>query len=183
MSDVDDHGPGGGTFEGCLEVLGEPPAPPEEPEGLAQLASGPAAIGEDMPQPGIEGADGLQHAHITVTVLEAGDMHHQADQVVRGVGDDVALASFDLLACIPAARASAFRGSGRLAVDHARGGLGSRPAFSRAAMTTAWLMTRQRPLGIREVACVAQARPPILRASDVSAGHGGSVVARNPKEL
>ena len=47
-------------------------------------------------------------------------MNRDPDQQAGGVGDDVALAAFDLLGRIVAARPAAFGGLDRLAVDHPR---------------------------------------------------------------
>src|SRR5918997_651974 len=91
---------------------------PKSGDGVAQLVSRIAAIGKDMAQPGIEGADGGEHLHRTVTVLDVGGMNAQSDQMALRISDDVALASLDRLAGIKAARAAAFRCLHRLAVDH-----------------------------------------------------------------
>ena len=47
-------------------------------------------------------------------------MQAKTDEMAVSVGDDMALAAFDLLAGVEASRAAAFRGLHRLAVDHAR---------------------------------------------------------------
>jgi len=56
--------------------------------------------------------------------LDIGGVNLHADQVALGVGDDMALAAFDLLARVEASRAAAFGGLDRLAVDDARRGAG-----------------------------------------------------------
>ena len=42
-----------------------------------------------------------------VAVLNVGLMHHDRDRQVTGIGDDMALAALDLLACVTAARTAA----------------------------------------------------------------------------
>jgi hypothetical protein len=81
----------------------------ESSNGVAQLIARIAAIGKHMAQPGIKGADRGEHLHRAITVLDVGGVNAQADEMALRVGDDVALASLDLLASIKAARAAAFR--------------------------------------------------------------------------
>jgi hypothetical protein len=95
-------------------------------QSSTQLVSGVTAIGEDMTQPRIERADRSEHARRAIAVLNIGFMHNEADEVSLRVGDDVTLAAFDFLAGVEAARAAAFRGLHRLAVDDA----GVRARFS-----------------------------------------------------
>ncbi len=80
-----------------------------------------------------------------VAILDVGGVHPQPDQVPVGVGDDVALAAFDLLAGVVAPGAAAFRGFHRLAVDHAgrRAGLPTRPLAR--GDTSAWLIRASVP--------------------------------------
>ena len=85
---------------------------------IAKLVAGIAAIGEDMTQPRIERAAIDDRTDGAVAILDVGGVNLQADQMALRVGDDVALAALDLLACIKAAWTAAFRGLHRLAVDH-----------------------------------------------------------------
>src|ERR1700704_1172900 len=87
---------------------------------LAQFISGIATIGKDMAQPGIARADRSKDARGAIAILNAGFVHDEPDQIALGVGDDVALAALDLLACVKAPWTAAFRGFHRLAVNHSR---------------------------------------------------------------
>lgn len=82
-----------------------------------------------MPQPR-EAADDLgQHQRRAISILYIGSMDRGMDQIAIGVGQDVALASLDLLPRAIAARPAAFQGLHTLAVDHAGAGR-SLSAFS-----------------------------------------------------
>src|SRR5215217_6774489 len=74
---------------GALDDLDSPV--PASSDSLAQLGSRIAAIGKDMAQPGIESADGGEHLHRAIAVLDIGGMNAQPDQMALRVGDDVAL--------------------------------------------------------------------------------------------
>ncbi len=87
-------------------------------QSLAQFISGITTIGEDVAQPGIARADRSKDAWSAVAILNAGFMHDESDQISLGIGDDVALAALDFLACVKAPWATAFRGFHRLAVNH-----------------------------------------------------------------
>ena len=87
-------------------------------QSLAQFISGIATIGKDMAQPGIARADRSKDARGAIAILNAGFVHDEPDQIALGVGDDVALAALDLLACVKAPWTAAFRGFHRLAVNH-----------------------------------------------------------------
>ncbi len=87
-------------------------------QSLAQFISGIATVGKDMAEPGIARTDRSKDAGGAIAILNAGFVHDEPDQVALGVGDDVALAAFDLLSCIKAPWATAFRGFHRLAVNH-----------------------------------------------------------------
>src|SRR6202043_1866281 len=91
---------------------------PDTLQSLAQFISGIATIGKDMAQPGIARTDRSKDARGAIAILNAGFVHHDPDQIALGVGDDVALAALDLLSCVIAPRATAFRGFHRLAVNH-----------------------------------------------------------------
>ncbi len=98
-------------------------------KGTFELVSGVATISKNVAQPRIRFSGRAQNGNRAVAVLNVGGMNLQSDQVARSVGDDVALAPFDLLADIVAARAATFRGFHRLTVDHVgrRAGLAARP--------------------------------------------------------
>src|SRR6202011_4242714 len=87
-------------------------------QSLAQFISGITTIGEEVAQPGIARADRSKDAWSAVAILNAGFMHDESDQISLGIGDDVALAALDFLACVKAPWATAFRGFHRLAVNH-----------------------------------------------------------------
>src|ERR1019366_4535170 len=87
-------------------------------QSLAQFISGITTIGEDVAQPGIARADRSKDTWSAITILSAGFVHNESDQVALSVGNDVALAALDLLASIKAPWATAFRGFHRLAVNH-----------------------------------------------------------------
>ena len=66
-----------------------------------------------------EALDNLgQHQRRAVTVLDVGGVDHGMNEIAIGVGEDVALAPLDLLACIIAARTARFCGFHALTVDH-----------------------------------------------------------------
>ena len=69
-----------------------------------------------MAQPGIVRADRSKDAWSAAAILNAGFMHDESDQISLGIGDDVALAALDFLACVKAPWATAFRGFHRLAM-------------------------------------------------------------------
>jgi len=91
---------------------------PDTLQSLAQFISGIATIGKDMAEPGIARTDRSKDAQGAIAILNAGFVHDEPDHVALGVGDDVALAALDLLSCIKAPWATAFRGFHRLAVNH-----------------------------------------------------------------
>ena len=57
-----------------------------------------------MAQPGKQVVDGADDQPGPVTILDVGGVNRDTDQQAGGVGDDVALAAFDLLGRIVAAR-------------------------------------------------------------------------------
>jgi hypothetical protein len=67
--------------------------------------------------------------------LDVGGVNHHCDQQAAGVGDNVALSAFHLLAGVEAALPAAFGGFERLAVDHPRRRACLAPFGSSAAMT------------------------------------------------
>lgn len=78
-------------------------------------------------------ADRSQEIGRAVVILDVGAMRLRAEPMAAGLGDDVALASGDLLARIIAPRAPSLGGLHRLAVDHPADGLASRPSVRRHA--------------------------------------------------
>ena len=62
-----------------------------------------------------------QHERRAVAELDIGGMDHGVNQIAFGVGQDVALAALDLVACIIAAMPAALGGLNALAVDHPGG--------------------------------------------------------------
>lgn len=105
-----------------LDDLDGPFADPSE--GIPELVTGIAAIGEDMAQPR-EALDDLgQHQWRSVTVLDVGGVDYGMDEIAVGVGQDMALAALGLLARIITPRPAALRGFDALAVDHPGAGRG-----------------------------------------------------------
>jgi hypothetical protein len=97
--------------------------------GAAQLVAGITAIGENVAQSGIERSDQGQDIDGAVAVLDIGGMDLQADKVSLRVGDDVALAAFDLLAGVEPSRTAALGGLHGLTVDDAGGRAGLAPSL------------------------------------------------------
>ncbi len=93
-------------------------------QGLAQLVAGRAPIGEQVPEPREAADDCSEQQRRPVTVLDIGRVDDGMDQIVLGVGEDMALAALDLLARIIAARATALGGLDALAVNDAGAGRG-----------------------------------------------------------
>jgi hypothetical protein len=81
-------------------------------QSLPQFISSIATIGKDMSQPGIARTDRSKDARCAIAVLNVGLVHDEPDQVAFGVGDDVALAALDFLACIIALRVCPERSCG-----------------------------------------------------------------------
>ena len=91
---------------------------------LAEFRSGVGAIGEDVAQPGEGPSDRGEQRRRAVAVLDMGGVNHAGDEPPAGVGEDMALAPLNQLAGVEPARAAAFRGFHRLAVDHTGGRAG-----------------------------------------------------------
>jgi len=107
---------------GPLDDLDGPSA--EAAQRFAQLVAGIATIGEQVPQPGEAVDDFSEQQRRPVTVLDIGGVDQRMDQVTLGVGEDMPLAAFDLLARIIAAGAAALGGLDALAVNDAGAGRG-----------------------------------------------------------
>src|SRR5487761_1834087 len=69
----------------------------------------------------MERADGLDHPHGAIAILDIGGMNIEPDKVAKRIGDDVTLATVDLLAGIESARPAGPGGFDRLAINHAGG--------------------------------------------------------------
>lgn len=92
--------------------------------GVLELVARIAAIGEDVAQPWMAEPDRLQQVGSSVAILNIGPVDPHEDQEAERVGDDVALAPFDLLARVIAANPATFGGLDALAVDDTPAGLG-----------------------------------------------------------
>ena len=82
-----------------------------------QFISRIAPTSEHMAQEWIEAADWLQGGNHTIAILYTGAVNDQTDHKAVGVGHDMTLAAFDLLACIIPANPTTFGGFDALAVD------------------------------------------------------------------
>jgi len=89
---------------------------PDLAQRLAQLVSGMATIGEDVPEPGVTAYDLCQDERCTIAILHVSGVNDGMHQIALGVGHDVPLAPLDLLARIIAARPAALRRLDALAV-------------------------------------------------------------------
>ena len=85
------------------------------------------AVREHDPEPGVERLHALQQIAEAVGVLDVGPVHEDAEQQFVRVHRDVALAPFQPLRRVPAARAAALRGLHALGVDDRRRGTGLPP--------------------------------------------------------
>jgi hypothetical protein len=91
-------------------------------QGIAELVASVTAISEQVSQPR-EAVDDLgEQQRRAIAVLDVGGVDQGVDQIALGIGQDVALATLDLLARVITARPAGFRGFDALAVDHARAG-------------------------------------------------------------
>ena len=75
-----------------------------------------------MAQPREAMPDALEHIGCAVTVLDVGGVDNGCDQKALRVGDDMALAAFDLFTRVITPWPAAFRGFDALALNHARRG-------------------------------------------------------------
>src|SRR5260370_32338984 len=91
-------------------------------DGVEQLVAAIDAVGEDMAQLGEGLPQRAQQGNRTMRILDAGFVHAHGEQEPLGVGDDMALASFDAFAGVNPARAAAFGRRHALAVDNAGAG-------------------------------------------------------------
>src|SRR6478736_2872601 len=80
-----------------LEVPGA-----ETRQRLAQMLSRIGAVGKEVEQIGILFADHPKQIDSTIAVLDARRVDMQSDEMALCVGDDVTLASVDLLGCVEA---------------------------------------------------------------------------------
>lgn len=130
---------------GALDDLDGPAA--VAAHGVLEFVACIAAVGEDVAQPWMAEPDRPEQVGSAVSILNIGPVDPHEDQEAERVGDDVALAPFDLLARVISANPAAFGGLDALAVDDAGRGLGLL-AFdlARAAITRSWLIVARRPL-------------------------------------
>lgn len=91
-------------------------------ERVAQFVSGISPIGEDVTQPREGLADAGKDIRRTVAILDIGGVNDGPDQQALRVSNDVALATFDLLARVKAPWAATFCRFHTLAIDDTRAG-------------------------------------------------------------
>jgi len=115
-------------------------------EPVEQLVASIGAVGKEMAQPWEQAVDGLDDQPSAVAIPDVGGMDHGTDQQAGGVGHDMALPPFDLLAGIVTLRPAALGRLDRLAVDDPADGLASRPAASRACSRSSKLIRSKRPV-------------------------------------
>ena len=80
-------------FDDLDDDVGLVLGPAHEPPGIA-------AIGEGTGHEGVACAGSLEHRLAPIAILDVGGMDLYREQPSIGVGQDVALAASDLLACI-----------------------------------------------------------------------------------
>ena len=108
-----------------------------------------------MAQPGKAVSDRLQHVRRAIAVLEFGSVDHREEHQAERIGDDVALASLDLLARCPAGdriaigrrrprNAQPLGGFHRLKSITPAVGVPRAPPL-RVLMTSRWLIVCHRP--------------------------------------
>lgn len=95
--------------------------------GLAKFVARVVAIDKDIAQPREALPYGFEEIDRAISVLNVGGVHEDKDKKAAGIGQDVALAAFDLFASIIAARTAAFGSFHGLAVDHAGAWRGPAP--------------------------------------------------------
>src|SRR6266853_2801988 len=91
-----------GSVSGAFDDLNRPVT--EFGEGVPQVGAVIDAVGEEMAQPGKQLMDGLDDQHGTIAILDIGGVHLGTDQQTASIGHNVALAAFELLGRIVAAR-------------------------------------------------------------------------------
>ena len=104
-----------------------------------------------QPRPALE--DGLENHRRGVPVLNFSAVDNEADQEATCVGDDVALAAFDLFPSVKAPYSAAFRGFDALILSLPKDGCQSRPltgwspdpSFPRSSITRALFIACQSP--------------------------------------
>ena len=88
-------------------------------QGCFEFGSGIGAVGDDVAQPRKGMADGSEQGGRAVAVLDVGGVDLGGHQQAAGIGENVTLAALDLLTCVEALWAAAFRGFYALAVNDA----------------------------------------------------------------
>jgi hypothetical protein len=97
---------------------------PMAAHGILQFVPRIAAVSEDMTQPRTADADRVEQVRSAITILNVCPVDQHEDQEAECIGDDMALAAFDLFACIIPRNPATFGGFDALAVDDASGRLG-----------------------------------------------------------
>ena len=115
-------------------------------EGPSQLVSSIAAVRKDMAQPWKTETGGLQHCGRAIAVLHIGALDEDHQQQSERVGQNVALAAFNLLARIIARNAAAFGGFHALKSITPAVGLASRPSNSLALIASNPLSVANNPV-------------------------------------
>jgi len=87
-------------------------------QGILEFVAGIASVREHMTQPREAADDFGEHQRRPITVLDVGGVDHGVDEIAFGIGQNVALATLGLLACVVTTMVAAFRRSHALAVDH-----------------------------------------------------------------
>ena len=141
-------------FELLDDAQGEAPAHAEELPHLGDKLfelPGVAAVGENHQQAQQAVAEEAQEHLGSVAILHARRCDHHAEKQAVGVGQSVALAAFDLLACVvAAARGGELPALDALAVDNPGAGPGVFFSVStRTRSRSAVLMRGQRPCRVQ----------------------------------
>ena len=114
-----------------------------------QLPAGIAAIGKDMAQPGEPVADRGEQSGRPIAILDIAGVDPGREEVPGGVGNDVALATVDLLARIIPSRPGSTPPLSVVLTDWLSitpaDGLASRPARSRACWSSRKLIVSHTP--------------------------------------
>ena len=97
------------------------------------MRSGIPPVSKDVPEPREAVDDRREHQRGTVPVLDIGAVDDGVDEGAAGIGEDMALATLDLLARIIVPNPAALCGFNALTVDHPADGLASRPSAVRIA--------------------------------------------------
>jgi hypothetical protein len=115
-------------------------------EGGAELGATVGTVGKDVSQPRVEVANRGQNQWRALAILNVSRMDDRSDQQAAGVGEQVALAPFDLLAGIipPRGPPASVVLTDSLSITPALG-LASRRSASRTRITSEWLIVCHNP--------------------------------------